>query len=355
MEKISIIVPVYNAEKYLSECIESLIKQTYKCLEIILVNDGSTDNSLKICEGYAKQDDRIKVRSIENSGVSIARNLGIDISTGEYITFVDSDDWAEPNMLEFAINKLKESASDIVIWSYFKNYYNKELELSLIPGGDQVFESNKDILYLKSIYAMYGEETIKESVSTGTVWCKLYKRDFIKKNKLEFNPLLTRSQDTIFSINAFKRAKKISYFDKSLYHYRINDSSTCSGTRFIPNTEIPFNSLLREFEDFIKTLEKNDNYLKALDARIIQVLRWHLEHNYFHPSYKKGLWSRRKEIIQLINSSPYKEALKNADMKILPKKEKVMTKLFTYNFILGFYLIYIINDKINNNRHRKFE
>lgn len=356
MDKVSIIVPVYNAEKYLSHCIESLSNQTYKNIEIILVNDGSTDDSLKICEKYAEKDNRIRLHNIKNSGVSTARNIGIGIATGTYITFVDSDDWAEPNMLEFAVTKIKETESDIVIWSCFKNYYNNELRISMIPGGDKVFEGSKDILYLKSIHAMYGEEKITDSVSTGSVWCKLYRKEIITRNNLKFNTYLTRAQDTVFSINAFKYANKISYFDKNLYHYRINNSSTTSGTRYIPDTEKPFNLLLDEFEVFIKKHIKNESrdYYRALNARTIQVLKWHLDHNFFHANYSGRIWNRRKAINDLISEEPYKTALIKVDYNILPKKEKVMTILFKSKMILVFYYIYKLQNKFEMKRNRKY-
>lgn len=357
MDKASIIVPVYNAEKYLSHCIESLIKQTYKNIEIILINDGSTDGSLKICERYAERDNRIKIHSIKNSGVSTARNIGISLATGSYITFVDSDDWAEPNMIEFAMTKIKETESDIVVWSCYKNYYNEEIRISMIPGGDRVFSNNKDILYLKSIHAMYGEEKVTDSVSTGSVWCKLYKKDIVTRNNLKFQPHLTRAQDTVFSIYAFHYANKICYFDRSLYHYRINNSSTTSGTRYISDTKIPFNALLGEYESFIKKYnkDKNEKYYKALYARTIQVLKWHLEHNYFHNKYSKGIWNRRKEVIKLIDTQPYKRALSEVDLGLLPKKEKVMTLLFKYKMVLVFYIINSLHSKIERIRNRKFD
>lgn len=354
MDKISVIVPVYNAERYLSQCIESLIKQTHEDVEIILINDGSIDGSLKICEKYEKNDNRIKVHSIKNSGVSTARNLGISVATGEYITFVDSDDWAEPNMLEFALKKIKESNSDIVIWSYFKNYLDDELLLSLLPGGDQTFEDNKDILYLKSIYALYGEGEITESVSSGTVWCKLYRKKLITENKLEFNPMLIRAQDTVFSINVFEKAKKISYYDKSLYHYRINNSSTCSGTRLILDTKKPFNKLLEEFKAFTRKYD-NHNYDEALNARTIQVLMWHLKHNYFHSGNRKNIFQKRKEILSLINTEPYKSALFNINNSLLPKKERLMANLFRYKLILIFYFIYVLYNKKEQSKSRRYD
>lgn len=356
MGKVSVIVPVYNASSYIPQCIESLLNQTYQNIEIILINDGSTDDSLSICESYAEKDRRIIVHSIKNSGVSTARNVGMNIATGDYITFVDSDDWAELNMLEYAVTKLKKTESDIVIWSYFKNYYKNEVKLPLIPGGNQVFDHEKDILYLKAIYGRYDENiVITEGVSVGTVWCKLYKKDLLDKNNLKFIPALTRAQDTVFSINAFSYAKKISYFDENLYHYRISNSSTTSGTRFIQDTKKPFNLLLDEYKKFIQKQGDRKGYDVVFNARTIQVLLWHLEHYYFHDRYQKGVLNRRKEIVNLIKTEPYKTALLNVDSKFLPKKEKVMSMLLKRKLVLTFYLIYTLHGKVEKFRNRRYE
>src|SRR5699024_1141358 len=121
MAKVSIIVPIYNSENYLKYCLETIVNQTYNNLEILLINDGSLDNSLDICKEFEQKDNRIKLFNIPNSGVSVARNIGIDNATGEFITFVDSDDWMELNAIEFGVDKAKKTNADVIIWSYFKN------------------------------------------------------------------------------------------------------------------------------------------------------------------------------------------------------------------------------------------
>lgn len=355
MGKVSVIIPVYNAETYIRQCIESVLNQTYNHFEIILINDGSTDNSLSIIKEYSTKDSRVKVLSIENSGVSVARNIGIDTATGDYITFVDSDDWVEPDMLKYAVENINNTESDITIWSYYKNYYNKEIKCSFFPQTDRVFEENKEILYLKAIYGRYSKDIVTEGVSLGTTWCKLYRTDFIKNNMLKFNPQLIRAQDTIFSIYAFRYAKRISYFDKNLYHYRISNSSTTSGTRFISNTHQPFSSLLNEYKTFMKRNKLTEKLQVAFYARTIQVLLWHLDHYYFHDQYTKGILNRRKEIINLIKSEPYKSALVHVEKRLLPKKEKVMTILFKRKLILTFYFIIQIHNKVESYRKRRFE
>jgi len=340
MEKVSVIVPVYNAENYISDCIETLIQQTYSNIEIVIINDGSTDESYRICKQYEKIDDRIKLINIENSGVSIARNIGIENSTGNYLTFVDSDDWIELNMIEFAINKAKEDNADIVIWSYFKSFKDRELKLPLVAKTDADFTNDKSILIYKSIDSMYQQDKNIQTVSAGTTWCKLYKKSLIVENNIKFNPILTRAQDTIFSIKAFIQAKKIMYYNESLYHYRITNTSTSSGTRFIPDTLTPFNALLEEFARFKSCVNDKAEFTKVFNIRVTKVLLWHLEHNYFHQKYRGNIMKRKKEVLNLINLDFYKFALKNVDYSELPKKERAMVKFLKRKRILTFYIIY---------------
>lgn len=340
MEKVSVIVPVHNSEKYISRCIESLIRQSYKNIEIILINDGSTDRSLSICEKYALKDKRIKLFSITNSGVSIARNLGIEKATGSYITFVDSDDWVEPDMIEFALLKAKENNADVVIWSYYRRINGIDKSFPLIDNNDGIFDKNKDILYLKSINSTHNKNPSSPSVSVGTTWCKLYKKDLILDNNLKFNPKLIRAQDTVFSLNAFYFADKIVYFNKPLYHYEVNDTSISSGKKYINNTLTPFNELLKELYTFVEKIGETKELRNALYIRTIKVLNWHLEHHYFHRDYNKGILKRRKDINKIINSQPYKSALKNAILDKLPRKEKLMTILLRKKLIFLYYMTY---------------
>lgn len=353
--KVSIIVPVYNAEDYLENCINSMLHQTYSDIEIVLINDGSTDSSSKIIDRYAKKDKRLKSIHIKNSGVSTARNIGLQNATGNWIVFVDSDDWIEPNMISFSVNKALETKADIVMWTYFKNYANEELALSLLPGGDQEITANKDLFHLKAIYQMYGEDKVRESVSSGTVWCKLYKKSLIEDNNLEFKVGLTRAQDTVFSLNAFEQANKIVYYDKSLYHYRITTTSTTSGTRFIENTKAPFDMLLDEFLSFVRMKNGDERYSEAFNGRTIQVIMWHLKHNYFHSQFRGSIFRKKREVRRLIEKEPYKTALEEANYNLLPKKEKLMAKMLKYKLIIGFYVIYKAHQYLEKRRTRRYK
>lgn len=174
-DKISVIVPIYNVEKYLLKCIESIISQTYTNLEIILVNDGSPDNSRIICDEYSKKDHRIKVINKENGGLSDARNVGLDIATGDFISFIDSDDYIHEGYYETLIDLIIKFDADIAQCEFLKVYdkatYNFDIEISSVEPKITVL-SNEDAL--KNLYN-------EHYVNTVVVWNKLYKRKLFKQ------------------------------------------------------------------------------------------------------------------------------------------------------------------------------
>ena len=151
MSKISIIVPVYNTEKYLSKCLNSLIKQTYKDIEIIVVNDGSKDKSLEIAKKIAKQDNRIKVFNKENGGLSSARNFGIEKASGEYIGFVDSDDYIKENMFEILYNMIKEANAKIAICGWYLVEDNQIISINFEDADYEELQDRKKLYVIKII------------------------------------------------------------------------------------------------------------------------------------------------------------------------------------------------------------
>ena len=178
---ISIIIPVYNVEKYLSDCLDSVVNQTYKDLEIICVNDGSTDNSLDILNEYCSKDDRIFVVNKENGGLSSARNAGLAVAKGDFIMFLDSDDWIDNNTCEVALKQMMESNSDVAIWSYSKEYEASSKEVHIFEN-DIVFSSDNDLASLhRRFVGLYKDELRypEKADSIVTAWGKLYKNKLI--------------------------------------------------------------------------------------------------------------------------------------------------------------------------------
>lgn len=204
-KKVSVIIPVYNVEKYLEECIESVLKQTYKNLEIILVDDGSKDNSGNICDEYAKKDERIKVIHKTNGGLSDARNAGIDIAKGEYITFLDSDDFIEEDMYEFLVKNIEKANADISVCQVYYVYKDSK-QTTHTPDVYLEMNSCDAIKYVN----MLGYYTV-------AAYDKLYKREIFEGIRY---PVGKVNEDWYVICEVFDKANKIVYSSEPKYNYR---------------------------------------------------------------------------------------------------------------------------------------
>lgn len=222
--KISIIIPVYNVEKYLEQCLKSVINQTFKDIEIICINDGSTDNSLEILEAFQKQDERIKIINKQNEGQGIARNEGLKIAKGEYISFIDPDDWVEQGMYEFLYNKFLETNAQIIRFNY--RSFDEEKQISDKPHNFRKEQARhfKFNIQDNSIYNWKNVENLNFEKVELQVWNRIFSNKFIKENNLHFAPF-KHSEDNIFTISALFLADKILYVEKVFYNYRVRSNS----------------------------------------------------------------------------------------------------------------------------------
>lgn len=218
-ETISVIVPVYNVADYLEECVISIINQTYKNLEIILVDDGSTDNSSKICDDFSKKDTRIKVIHKENGGISKARNAGIEIATGDYIAFMDSDDCIKETFIEELYKLLKENDADIAGCRFYRNIPNTTDYVYPKESEDYNFVTDSKGM-MKRLYNDMGVFCV--------VWNKLYKKDIVKKHPF---PDLKIAEDAYIMREYMFEAKKIAWTSKALYMYRDRPGSIMTSKR----------------------------------------------------------------------------------------------------------------------------
>ena len=210
-ELISVIVPVYNVEKYLRECIDSIIRQTYKNIEIILIDDGSKDSSGQICDEYTKKDKRIKVIHQENRGVSSSRNLGIKKSNGKWITFVDSDDWLEDNFIEVLFNIAKRENADISISGY-NRVQNSKIEKINISTEIQEYNSYEYLI-----------KTLNPQTGLGFCHMRLIRKAVI--NNIQFDENLPVAEDALFNMQISTKINKAIHSNKNLYNYRNNSES----------------------------------------------------------------------------------------------------------------------------------
>ena len=217
-EKITVIVPVYNVENYLNKCLDSLINQTYKNLEIIVINDGSTDNSGEICQEYAQKDNRIIYVEQENGGLSDARNAGLERMTGSYVTFVDSDDWVEPNYVEVLHNKLIGYQADIAIGNYY-SYNEDEAMYYFHVNSESYYEKLYDNI---SIFENLYDAKQMKSFSLISAWGKLYKAELFDYIRFDKGKL---GEDGYINQKLYLLVQKVIYINQGLYAYRQRSGS----------------------------------------------------------------------------------------------------------------------------------
>lgn len=210
MPKVSVLVPVYNVERYLSECLDSIVNQTLKDIEIICINDGSTDSSLSILEEYAKNDSRIKIIDKSNSGYGISMNIGLDNATGDYVGIIESDDFADLGMFETLYNMAVENKVDLVKsdWYCYWTKNNSDIKANAISKelSNRVFSTKDEPFVLKMQPA---------------IWSGIYKREFLKENDVRFLETPGASyQDTGFYFKAMMQAKSVIFTTEAFLHYR---------------------------------------------------------------------------------------------------------------------------------------
>ena len=304
----SIIIPIYKVEKYLRKCIDSVVSQTYTNIEIILVNDGSPDGCYDICKEYEKIDKRIKVVDKENGGLSSARNAGLDIATGDYVYFLDSDDYINVSLIEIINNKIKDN--DLLIFNNYEvNEDGKILKKSNISIGKQELSCEKDIFnYILKNYL--------EVKSCYQVWNKVFTTKIIKENNLRFEDNTTVfSEDVCFILYYLLHSHRIIAIEDVLYYYLQRDTSIMGQNRKRQHIN-QFVNICKLTLNHIDSMNEDMKYFKEnyyiLFHRIIE--------NQYVYAGKKNVYKYIKEITEI---EFYKE-----NVKTLTKKPKELIRIF---------------------------
>ena len=316
--QVSIIVPVYNVENYIERCLNSLVNQTFKDIEIITINDGSTDKSLELINKYVKEDIRVSVIDLGDEGVSYCRNLGIEKANGKYIMFVDSDDWIDSNMIEAMYKKAEENKLDLVMCSYIREFKDHSKE--------KIFNLPEEIIYkedkvknelLRKLVGPVKEELSNPEMldALGTVWGKLYRTDILKENKIKFVDLkeIGSAEDTLFNIFTFNYLSKVMFLNKPMYHYwRDNPKSVTS--QYNPKLKEQRKVFFKYISDFIKENNFEQVFKEALNNRICtSVLGLGLIE--CSKNNKISRINKIKNIKKIINEEYIRNAYKNLELK----------------------------------------
>lgn len=326
--EISFIVPIYKVEKYIKKCIESLIGQSYTNIEIILIDDGSPDSSGKICDYYAAKDSRVKVIHQDNSGVSIARNKGIDLAIGKWICFVDGDDWVESCLCERLIKYLSKDNIDICFFSYFDVCKEKKRSKA-IQSGQLNFNKDDFENMQKSIFEMKGFQY----TNAAAIWAKLFRREFIERNNLRFKDKQVKSQDTLFMLYAYEFANIGIYVNEALYNYRIVRESI--SRNYNPYIIEIYTKLLNEFKCFVQEFKSEKNFGDLYEYRVFRNFMVAVTLNFCHIENKKRYNLRKREFLNVKKNEPFCTAIKEVSVLSYPIKERILAVLIKNNWFLA--------------------
>ena len=344
--KISIIVPVYNTELYLRECLDSLINQTFKDIEIICINDGSTDKSEQIIKEYMEFDNRVILINQENQGLSAVRNKGMEIMRGDYFSFVDSDDWIELNTYEIMYKKMITEDIDVGMFPYIREYKNKSLKKEIFNKDEILFNQEQCKNLHRRYSGIINDELmrIENSDALSPVCMKLYKSSIQKENNILFidTKIIGTYEDGIFNLAYFKYVKKALYVNFFGYHYRKVENTTLTST-YRKDLSDQRDNLYKIILDYIIKNKLSYEFYEGLDNRIvIDVIQ--LGFNIL----RKDCVSKEKisDLKELISNERYIYPIKKFKIQYLPIHWKIFfvcCKLRLYRCV---YILLVIMNKL---------
>ena len=314
---ISVIVPIYKVEKYLNRCVESIVNQTYKDLEIILVDDGSPDGCPQICDEYALKDSRIKVIHKENGGVISARQAGLRVATGDYVGFVDSDDYIEPDMYEKIANVIEKHSPDMVACNFFFDYSDKSVKSEQIFNRE--YYSREELEKEIFPYMLYNPPYYHFGVYP-CCWAKVFKRELLEQVLYGVTSKIRIGEDAAVTYPCLLKASSLAFVESSLYHYRVNDvSMTKAYDKNLENTiNIPIKILSNVFSGEASLVGQIDYYKLYMFEFVIR--------NEANENCKKTKSETKKTFSKFLDDDTFVKSIKKMDVNALPRKTKLLQK-----------------------------
>ncbi|MBQ6885875.1 MAG: glycosyltransferase [Clostridia bacterium] len=328
---ITVIVPFYNTREKIKCCIDSIVNQTYKNIEILLINDGSTDNSLKICEEVAQEDNRIKIINLEHGGVSIARNCGIEQARGEYIMFVDSDDSVEYTIIEKLFLKINETNADICQAACkVVDTNGKHVKTYEVPVSGCI---NREDIIKKIVLPLFGRSKKDIRPVQGFCVCKLFKKSIIQNIRFSERQLIY--QDICFNIDAYLTSQKACFIDEPLYNYIINSNSSTQRRR--DDRWLLCMSLLEDLNSRVNRFLPK--YLDELNERIHMTASTNLIYstrNIFKTKEKNNFYDAVKKVKEMRENPLFDNGVTNPNLGTM---FSILSMLLRYRLYLPAVLI----------------
>lgn len=331
MPKISIIVPIYNTEEYLAKSISSLRNQTLSDIQIILVNDGSTDESYTICKEIAKNDNRIHLVDKPNGGVSSARNVGLELATGDYIGFVDPDDWIEPNMYENMYNMITKTDADVCMCNYLVERFGRRIPV-LLPIEQTILHRHEVVHEI--VANMLAGPTLGSPSVMGSVCRLLIRKELIEKNQVRFSHEVQYMEDLIFCVQTLLRSRTIS-IDHGLYYHYVFRSDSAS-YKYRVDMEIGVRQVFEMLEDILTEEAVYDELEGRMTLRYVNSCI-ELVANEAHFDNKKSFSERLEVIGSYCQDKRLKHILTSVSIKGFRKKLVLLALKHEWELLLYLY------------------
>lgn len=340
MDKISIVVPVYNVGEFLGQCIESLCGQTYSNIEIILVNDGSTDNSLAVMQHYAEMDKRIKIIDQINAGANAARNAGLSVATGEWICFVDGDDWVDLQM-GMELSKYFRNDLDIIFYSFRSVYPHKTTAYIYEESDYEITGDEFRELQVATLNRLGKYKFGVKRLETVSVCDKLYRTKFLKQNRLQFDESLPKLQDLCFNLMVYDYAKKGYVVNKPFYNYRIHQMSVSK--RYQADIVQKF-EVIHIFLDKFMSEHSGNDMQRAYYERIATHLRTCVVLNFCNADNTKSYRQRKRDFLQTRGMDIFQNAMDKVDLCQFPARERILSMFIKWRWFWGCDILYKLNE-----------
>lgn len=337
MNLVSIIIPVHNTpEEYLHECLDSVLRQKYINWEAILIDDGSTNGAEDICDEYAAKDARFYVIHQRQSGVSAARNAGMAAANGEWLIFLDSDDWWEERLLSSVMRKLLEEPTDLLVFSYFNAYPHQNV-LSCVHGCHPRHE-NTTIAEELQLGILNRNDRYVDAY-TGAPWMQIVRRKAI--GNLQFNTQLKQCEDALFNMNLLGKVKSVTLQDEPLMYYRIFENSAFH--RFQENLPEQLELINQCFKQFVETNHKSAKFWDAYNIWVMETYVRLIKRYFYHPDNPQSEAEKKQAWKSLLKTCPSLKQLRHANWRKMYHSRKSYPLLM---FFLLYFRCYGINRRV---------
>lgn len=334
--KFSIIIPVYNVNNYLSECVNSVLNQTYKEFEVLLIDDGSTDGSSKLCDKYNRENSQVHVFHQKNQGVASARNLGIEQASGDYILFLDSDDWIDSKTLEYLENRLEKKQYDVIIFSYAKEYGDNSYIKYVIEDNQFSEDELSKVVYRRLFGLTNSELKHPESLEyMSTCWGKAYRKECLHNCKFQNIEQIGSFEDGLFNMDVLNENTTVEYINKPLYHYRYTKNSLSS--KYRSNLQSQWNTLFSIIQQKINENALSNDYQEAFNNRIALSVLGIGMNEIGNPNLR--FFKFNKYIRDYINAKQYRNAVSTMKLKELPFAWKMLLFCCKHRLAFGISVI----------------